>query len=308
MRETDAPHLSWNPARDLSELVEYHFMVNALLAGAAVAVAAGVVGWMMVVRREAFAGHTLAVMAFPGASAAALAGIPAAWGYYTVCATGALAIARLTDGRRGAATGGAVAIALVQTVALGAGFLLLSLYGGVLGDLESTLFGNVFGVSDGQLLALAAVAVAVLVGLAAIARPLLLASIDAEVAAARGVPVRVLASAFLLLLGLTVAVTSQLTGALLVFALLVGPAASAQALTPRPGAALAVSVALGLVVVWGALAAAYFSVYPAGFYVATLSFLIYVAARAVASVRARGARLARVGAPPPAPAPGELVA
>jgi zinc/manganese transport system permease protein len=307
MPESGSPRLSWNLAHDLSELLEYHFMVNALLAGAVAAEAAGAVGWMMVVRRQAFAGHTLSVMAFPGASAAALAGVPAAWGYYAVCGAGALAIAGLPAGRRPVAGGGTVAIALVQTVALAAGFLFLSLYGGVLGDLETTLFGNVFGISDGQLLALAAVAAAVLAGLAAIARPLLFASVDAEVAAARGVPVRALAGVFLLLLGLTVAVTSQLTGALLVFALLVGPAASAQALTPRPGAGLALSVALGLLVVWTALAASYFSIYPAGFYVAALSFLTYVGARAVASARARRARAPRA-APPAPPAPGELVA
>jgi zinc/manganese transport system permease protein len=201
-----------------------------------------------------------------------------------------------------------VTIALVQTVALAAGFLLLSLYGGVLSDLESTLFGNVFGVSDGQLLALAAVAAAVLVGLAAIARPLLFASVDAEVAGARGVPVRALASTFMLLLGLTVAVTSQLTGALLVFALLVGPAASAQVLTARPAAALGLSVALGLVVVWAALAASYFSIYPAGFYVAALSFFSYISARGIAALRRRQTRLAQAVASPAPPAPGELVA
>ena len=76
------PHLSWNPARDVSLVLEYHFMVNALLAGSIVAIMAGLVGWLMVLRRETFAGHTLSMMAFPGASGAALLGVPTAWGYF----------------------------------------------------------------------------------------------------------------------------------------------------------------------------------------------------------------------------------
>jgi zinc/manganese transport system permease protein len=298
--------LGWNLARDVGEVLEYHFMVNALLAGAIVAVAAGVAGWMMVLRREAFAGHTLAVMSFPGASAAALVGVSAAWGYYAACAAGAVAIAVLTRGSETRRGGSAAAIALVQTAGLALGYLLLTLYGGVLGDLESQLFGTFLGVSDGRLLTLLAVAAAVLAGLAAIGRPLLFASIDPDVAAARGVRVGALASAFLLLLALAVAATSQVTGALLVFALLVGPPASAQALTARPGAGLALSVALGLLVAWLGLGVSYFSSVPAGFFIATLSFAVYVLARAFAALRLRRSRSPRDRAP--APVPGEVLA
>src|ERR1700731_3009637 len=92
--DASTPQLGWNVARDVSLLFEYHFMVNALLAGSIVAVMAGVVGWLMVIRREAFAGHTLSIMAFPGASGAALLGIPPAWGYFVFCSAGGLAIAR----------------------------------------------------------------------------------------------------------------------------------------------------------------------------------------------------------------------
>lgn len=280
------PAPTWNVVHDVGELLEFHFMVNALLAGSVVALLAGLVGWLMVLRREAFAGHTLSMMAFPGAAGAALIGVPAAYGYFVFCAGGAAAIGRLSGGRRswGEQSAG---IGTVQALALAVGFLLLSLYGGVLGDLENLLFGNLLGVGDGEVLVLLAVAALALAALAVLARPLLFASIDPDVAAARGVPVRALSFAFVLLLGLTVAATSQITGVLLVFALLVAPAASAQALTTRPLASLVLTVALGLLVVWLGLGIAYFSVYPAGFFVATVAFAIYVLARLTALLRSR---------------------
>jgi zinc/manganese transport system permease protein len=299
--------LSWNVAHDLSELVEYHFMVNALLAGIAVAVMAGLVGWMMVVRRETFAGHTLSMMAFPGASAAALAGVPAAWGYFAFCGLGALAIGRVSGTRRASWRAESAAVGVFQAVALGAGFLFVSLYGGVLGDLESLLFGNVLAVSDAQVLLLAGVAVAALASMAAIGRPLLFASVDPHVAGARGVPVRGLSVSFLLLLGLVVAATSQITGPLLVFALLVMPPASARALTARPGAGVVLAVLLGVLVTWLGLGASYFSVYPASFFIASFSFAVYVLARALGALRALIAR--GPGDPEPVePAPRGVIA
>ncbi|MHB8235261.1 MAG: metal ABC transporter permease [Solirubrobacteraceae bacterium] len=289
MTAADAAHptLSWDVVRDVSQVLEYHFMLNALLAGSVVATLAGLVGWVMVLRREAFAGHTLSMMAFPGASAAALAGVPAAWGYFLFCAAGAAAIGRRTQGRQVSWSEQSAGIGAVQALALAAGFLFVSLYGGVLGDLDSLLFGDLLGVSDGEVLLLSAVAVGVLLALCALGRPLLFASLDADVAAARGVPVRAVSLAFLLVLGLAVAATSPVTGVLLVFALLVAPAASAQALTARPLLSLLLTVALGLLVVWLGLGIAYFSVYPAGFFIATVAFAIYVLARLVAHARAR---------------------
>jgi zinc/manganese transport system permease protein len=273
------PTLGWNLARDLSEVLEYHFMVNALLAGSIVAVMAGLVGWLMVVRRQTFAGHTLSMMAFPGASGAALIGVPAAWGYFAFCGAGALAIGRFSGAERRSWGEQSANIGAVQALALAAGFLFVSLYGGVLGDLDSLLFGNLLGVSDGEVLALLAVAAGTLAVLGVLARPLLFASVDADVARARGVPVRTLSIAFLALLGLAVAATSQITGVLLVFSLLVTPAATAQALTVRPALSLVLTVALGLLVVWLGLGIAYFSVYPAGFFITAISFAIYLLVR-----------------------------
>jgi zinc/manganese transport system permease protein len=293
-----APHLSWNVFTDVSELLEYHFMINALLAGGLVAVMAGAAGWMMVLRRETFAGHTLSMMAFPGAGAAALIGIPAAWGYYAFCGAGALAIGRLGGRGRRTWSEQSAGIGAVQAGALAVGFLFVSLYGGVLGDLESQLFGTFLGISDAHVLALAGVTCAVLVLLLVLGRPLLFASVDAEVAGARGVPVALLSGAFLLLLGMTVAATSQITGVLLVLALLVGPAASAQAITARPGPSLALTLAIGLFVAWLGLGLSYFSVYPAGFFIATVAFAVYLLARLIG---------ARSPARRPQPAPAEPV-
>jgi zinc/manganese transport system permease protein len=289
--EVANPTLSWNVAHDVSALLEYHFMINALLAGGIVAVMAGLVGWLMVLRDEAFAGHTLSMMAFPGAAAAALIGVPGAWGYFVFCAAGAGAIARLSGRERFSWSEQSAGIGAVQALALALGFLFVSLYGGVLGALESLLFGDLLGVSDGQVLLLGIVALVTLALLAALARPLLFASVDADVAAARGVPVKRLSLAFLLLLGLAVAATSQITGVLLVFALLVAPAASAQALTTRPLQSLLLTVALGLAIVWLGLGIAYFSTYPAGFFITTVAFAVYVLARLSAAARARLRRL-----------------
>jgi zinc/manganese transport system permease protein len=282
-----APTLSWNLGHDLGQLLEYHFMLNALLAGGAVAVLAGVVGWLMVLRGETFAGHTLAVMAFPGASAAALAGVPAAWGYLGFCTSASLAIGRL-PGAGGSWREESAGTGAVQALALALGFLFVSLYGGVLGDLENLLFGNLLGISDAQVLTLGAIALASIALLGALARPLLFASVDPDVAAARGVPVRALAIAFLAVLGLAVAATSQITGPLLVFALLVMPAASAQVITARPALGLVLSVVLALAVTWLGLAISYFSVYPAGFFIATISFCVYLLARIGAALVRRG--------------------
>jgi zinc/manganese transport system permease protein len=285
--------LSWNPLTDLHELFAYPFMVNALEAGTIVAVMAGVTGWFMVLRRQTFAGHTLSVIAFPGAAAASLAGLPLAVGYFGFCGLGALALAAIAGTRRSLSAESA-AIGSLQALALALGFLFVSLYHGVLNGLDSLLFGTFLGVTTNQVLVLLVVAVGA-VGLVAIAaRPLFFASVDADVARAGGVPVNALGLGFLLVLGLSVAETSQITGALLVFALLVTPAATAHQLTPRPLLGIALSVALALAVTWLGLALAYFSIYPVGFYVTSLSFALYVLVRTGRALRRKRRATARL--------------
>jgi len=278
--------LSWNPVTDLRELFTYPFMVNALEAGTIVAVMAGVTGWFMVLRRQTFAGHTLSVIAFPGAAAASLAGVPLAVGYFGFCGLGALALAGIAGSRRSLSAESA-AIGSLQALALALGFLFVNLYHGVLNGVDSLLFGTFLGITSGQVAVLLVVATAAVSLVAIAARPLFFASVDAEVARAGGVPVRLLGFGFLLVLGLSVAETSQITGALLVFALLVTPAATAHQLTPRPLLGIALSISLALAVTWLGLALAYFSIYPVGFYITSLSFGVYVLFRGGRALRSR---------------------
>jgi zinc/manganese transport system permease protein len=270
---------SWNLLTDLQEMWAYPFMVNAFRAGTIVAVVAAIVGWFMVLRRQSFAGHTLAVVGFPGAAGATLIGLSTTYGYFAFCVVAAIVlgliprIGRDADGLESALTG------TIQAFLLACGFLFAALYKGLLGGVTALLFGSFLGITATQVWVLLAVAVVVLALLAVIGRPLLFASVDPDVAAGRGVRVRLLSMLFLVILGAAVAGASQITGSLLVFALLVMPAATAQALTASPRLGLAISVAFAVVVTWIGLFAAYYSPYPIGFFVTTFAFVGYVLAR-----------------------------
>ncbi|MFJ6216869.1 metal ABC transporter permease [Streptomyces sp. NPDC092296] len=274
-----APAFSWNPLTDLQEMWAFPFMVNAFRAGTVVAVLAGAIGWFMVLRGESFAGHTLASVAFPGAAGATLLGIGALYGYFAFCVAAALVIAASSRTGRGGTGEAAALTGTVQALLLAAGFLFVALYRGFLGGVNALLFGSFMGITSDQVLVLAVVAVAVLAVLGCIGRPLLFASVDPDVAAARGVPVRALSTGFLVLLGAATAGTSQITGTLLVFALLVMPPAAARAITARPGAGIALSVLIALGVTWAGLVAAYYSPYPLGFYVTGFAFALCLLCR-----------------------------
>src|ERR1700758_1961349 len=163
----------------------YHFMVNAFRAGTIVAVAAGAIGWFMVLRRQSFAGHTLALVGFPGAAGAVWLGISATWGFFGFCVAAALAIAALRPERGDNYGEEGAGIGTVQSFALAAGFLFISLYHGFLNGINALLFGSFLGITSGQVLTLLLVGAAALVALGAVGRPLLFASIDPDVAAAR---------------------------------------------------------------------------------------------------------------------------
>src|SRR5581483_8054680 len=207
------PALTWNLAKDVQQLFVYPFMVNAIEAGTTVALMAAVTGWFVVLRRQTFAAHSLSAMSFPGASGAALAGAPLPVGYFLACviAAGAIATGSRTGNRRNPSQQSAV-IGAVQVVGFALGFLFLSLYGGVLENLESLLFGSFLGITTGQVRELLGVAFGTLVFFAIAGRPLLTVSLDEVDARARGAPVRMLEIAFLLVLGLAVAATAQITG------------------------------------------------------------------------------------------------
>jgi zinc/manganese transport system permease protein len=284
-------------AAGFGEIFSYPFMVNAFQAGTIVAVVAGAMGWFMVLRRQTFAGHTLSVVGFPGAAGAILIGLSPAFGFFAFCCGVALVIATVL--RPAGATGygeESAVIGSVQAFALACGFLFVSLYHGNLNGLTGLLFGSFLGITRGQVVGLLAVAFPALLLLALMSRPLLFATVDQEVAAAAGLPVRALGIGFLLLLGVAVAEASQITGALLVFALLVLPPATAQAITGRPAMGVLLSVGIAVAVTWGGLAIAYYTPYPTGAFITTLSFSAYVLARGVRSIATLHRPLAAMGA------------
>jgi len=259
-------------------MFQYPFMVNAFRAGTIVALMAGVIGWFMVFRRQAFAGHTLALLGFPGAAGATWLGVSAPLGFYSFGIAGALVIAVLPQrSRRGFGEESAV-VATIQALALASGFLFISLSPRNVSGMNALLFGTFLGITETQVLTLAIVGVLALVATACMARPLLFASVDPDVAAAAGVPVRLLSIASLVVLGVAAAATSQITGALLVFALLVLPAATAQRITARPGVGLGLAAGIAVAVTWAGLTVGYHTDWPIGFTVTSLAFALYVLA------------------------------
>lgn len=293
-----SPPWSWNLAADLHDMLSYPFMVNAFRAGSIVAVVAGIVGWFMVLRKQAFAGHTLAVSAFPGATGATLLGINATFGYFAFSLAAAIAIAAAVRPRRsGAFNEESAVVGVVQAFALACGFLFVSLYKGFLNSVNAPLFGSSFAITNAQVITLGGVGVAVLLVLAAIGRPLLFSSVDADVAIARGVPARGLGVVFLLVLGAAAAEASQIAGALLVFSMLVMPAATAQRLTSKPALSLALTVLFGLLATWGGIALAYYQLYPLGFCISSFSFGGYLLAHLATATRLRLRRPAPLALP-----------
>ena len=281
-----AADLSWNLGRDVGLLLEYPFMRHAFIAGALAAVMCGAIGWFAVLRGETYAAHTLATVAFPGASGAVYLGLSPLVGYFGFAVAGAGLIAWLGPSGPGRERSSA-AVGAVQAVSLALGFWFVSLYRGVLGNLTGFLFGSFLGITRHDVIVLAVTAVVAVGVLAALGRPLLFASVDPQVAEAAGVPVRSMSLAYLILLGCAVAEASRFTGVLLVLALVVVPAATASVLTARPSAGLLLSVGLALATVWGGLAAAYFTDRPVGFWVTSFGFAGYGLARAVTAARGR---------------------
>lgn len=288
--------LTWNLLDDLRQLLSFHFMLNAMRAGTIVAIVAGAIGYFMVLRRQSFVGHTLAVAGFPGAAAAVYLGVSTSFGYFGFCIAGALVLAALPgSGRASSGLGGfsdeSAAVGTVQGVALATGFLFVSLYKGFSTGLTSLLFGSIIGVTDDQVVTLLVAGSLCLVVLFVIGRPLLFASVDPEVARANGVPVRLLNATFLIVLAIAAAGTSQVTGSLLVFALLVAPAATASRLTARPAVGLGLSITIAVAVVWIGEGVAFFSPYPIGFWVTTLAFALFLLATGYRTAsEARGRR------------------
>jgi zinc/manganese transport system permease protein len=271
----------------LTDYLSQPFAQHALIAGTLIAVISGLIGPFVVTRNMAFAVHGTAELSFTGAAAGLVAaGDPVAGALLgsLVVAT-AIGLLGARDRERDSAIG------VILAFGLGLGVYLLSLYHGFATEATNILFGQIFGISTGQLQLLLGVAAAVLVAMAVLYRPLTFASVDAEVAEARGVRTRLVGTLFLFVLALTVTEAAQIVGTLLVLSLAITPAAAAQRLTARPALVTALSIAFALLASdGGLLASLQVGNVKASVFVTAISFGLYLIARALGAGLRAGRR------------------
>jgi zinc/manganese transport system permease protein len=275
---------TWNLFSDVSQMLSYQFMVNAFEVGGVVSVVAGVVGYFVILRRTAFAAHALSHIGFAGAAGGVLLSWTPILGLVVSCVAAGGVIGALGQRVRDRDT----VIGIVLAFALGLGVLFLYLYtGGDAGLAISILFGQIVGVTSDEVVQTLVIGVVTLALIGAMYRPLLFASVDEDVAEARGVPVRALSIAFMMTVGLAVAVSVQVVGVLLIFALVVTPAAIAERVSRSPGQALIAGILIALASTWIGLSVAYFTGYPVSFWITALSTGAYVVVRVLIWAQAR---------------------
>ncbi|MGI0131778.1 MAG: metal ABC transporter permease [Thermoplasmata archaeon] len=276
----------WNIVSDLRVLWQIPFMRNAFEAGTITAVVAGIVGYLVVLRRSAFATHALGHGGFSGAAGAVLFGVNPVYGLLIATMSGGVGMALL--GRR--ASNRDIEIGTILAFMLGLGLVFLSLYNGYATEAYSILFGEILGISVAGVVLTLEAAIAVLVVLALIHRPLLFASLDPDVAEAKGLPLMALGLAFMLLLAVAISFAVQIIGVLLIFALMVTPAASAVRLSKRPLYAITIAVMIAVLATWLGLFLSWAcsqpgsgcdAPYPASFFIVTFAFGTYVVVRLV---------------------------
>ncbi len=287
---TAAPQPSWNLLDDLATLFHYEFMVHAFEAGTIVAIVAGAIGYFVVLRSSAFAAHALSHIGFAGATGAVVLGISPVFGLLAFTLGSGAAIGALGNRLRGRD----VTIGIVLAWTLGLGVLFISLYRGYATEAYALLFGEILGISAQDVTVTLVAGVITLACLVAVYRPLLFSSVDEELAGAKGVPVTFLSIAFMAILAVAVTEAVQVVGVLLIFALVVTPAAIAVRFTSRPLAAILIGVGLALAFTWLGLSIAYYSPHPVSFFITSLAFATYVAVRVSEPLRSRfQARAAR---------------
>ena len=256
---------------------------NSIWAGAVLGLLGGLVGTFVMKRDLAFAVHGISELSFAGAAFALLVGVDVVLGSLAGSVVAALLLGLMGVRARDKNS----TIGVLMPFGLGLGILFLSLYEGRAANKFGLLTGQIVSVGTVQLQVLAGAAVVVMLALIAIWRPLTFASVDPDVAAARGVPVRALALGFMLLLGVSVALSIQIVGALLVLALLITPAAAALRVTSSPRLVVVLSVVFAVTATVGGILLALGGRLPISPYVTTLSFLIYVVCRLVGGIRAK---------------------
>jgi zinc/manganese transport system permease protein len=268
-------------------LFHYEFMVHAFEAGTIVAIVAGAIGYFVVLRGSAFAAHALSHIGFAGATGAVVVGISPVFGLLAFTLASGAIIGGLGNRLRGRD----VTIGIVLAWTLGLGVLFLSLYRGYATEAYALLFGQILGISTTDVAITLFAGVVTLVCMIAIYRPLLFSSVDEQLASAKGVPVTALSIAFMAVLAIAVTEAVQVVGVLLIFALIVTPAAIAVRFTSRPPAAILIGAGLGLAFTWAGLTIAYYSPHPVSFFITSIAFATYVAVRLSEPVRRRWRRL-----------------
>jgi zinc/manganese transport system permease protein len=259
----------------ITNMLEYDFMRNAFAAAGVAAVVSGLVGYFLVLRGQTFAGHALGHIGFAGATGAVLIGVASVWGLVVFTVAAGIAMGLMGD----RISGRDVTIGVVLALALGFGLLFLHYYTAFATQATALLFGNVLAVDAAMIGILIGLSFITLASLAAIMRPLIFASLQPELAEAKGVPLRFVSTAFLAIVALAVSESAQIVGILLVFSLMVGPPAAAQLLVTGLWSGMALSAGLALAEAWLGIAIAYHTDWPVSFCIAMLSALGYFAAR-----------------------------
>jgi zinc/manganese transport system permease protein len=261
--------------RTIITMLDYDFMRNAFAAAGVAAVVSGLVGYFLVLRGQTFAAHALGHIGFAGATGAVLFGVASVWGLIGLTVAAGIGMGLL--GER--ISGRDVAIGVVLALALGFGLLFLHYYTAFAAQATALLFGNVLAVDATMIATLIGLGVVTLAALAAIMRPLIFASLQPELAEAKGVPLRFVSTAFLAIVALAVAESAQIVGILLVFSLMVGPPATAQQLVAGLWGGMALSAGLALTEAWLGITIAYYTDWPVSFCIAALSALGYFVSR-----------------------------
>ncbi|MGI0086825.1 MAG: metal ABC transporter permease [Nitrosotalea sp.] len=273
----NSPPFSANLLTDLQQMLHYQFMQHAFEAGTVVAIIAGIVGYFVVLRRSAFASHALSHIGFAGAAGAVLLGANPIFGLLTFTCGGGVGMAVL--GPR--AVNRDVQIGTVLAFMLGLGVLFISLYTGYATEAYSILFGEILGISSSDVLVTVTASLIILAAVGIMYRPLLFASLDEDVAEAKGLSMPLLGMIFMLLLAVAVSIAVQIVGVLLIFSLMVTPAAIAQRLAKRPRSVMIISVLIALMATWSSLFIAFYEPYPVSFFITSIIFVSYLFVRFV---------------------------
>lgn len=274
---TNSNIFSINLLADLQQMFQFQFMQHAFEAGTVVAIIAGIVGYFVVLRRSSFAAHALSHIGFAGAAGAVLIGVNPVFGLLAFTSGGGVGMAML--GPR--AVNRDVQIGTVLAFLLGLGVLFISLYTGYATEAYSILFGEILGISSNDVLVTVVACLIILTAVGIVYRPLLFASLDEDVAEAKGLSMPLLGIIFMLLVAVATSMAVQVVGVLLIFSLMVTPAAIAQRLVKRTRSAMIVSVLVALIATWSSLFIAFYEPYPVSFFITSIVFVSYLFVRFV---------------------------